>query len=136
MFHHSDWTAEKIDNVLPVTLSTVRSMRNRGEVIFEWRTATETGNAGFNLWVESADGLVKVNTQLIPSKVIDSVEPTDYSVTLATDASVSLFFIEEVGVDGVTERMGPYLVGAVYGNDGNRIPDEGSVKVFLPVILR
>ena len=65
--------------------------------------------------------------------MIDSVEPTDYAATLATEAEI--FFIEEVSIEGVAEKLGPYEVGATYGSNDSRLPDEGGVNVYLPFMI-
>ncbi len=123
---------------LPVTIAYVDSERGGDEVTFLWQTATETGNAGFNILVETAEGLVQLNGQLIPSKVIDSVEVTDYEVTLATGATA--FYIQEVGVDGRVDMIGPFQVGQEYGSRTDTgetdSSDAGSDNtIFLPSII-
>ena len=82
-------------------------------VEIEWATAYETFNAGFNIVVETEDGFVAVNDELIPSEVIDSLEPQFYSaaVTLAGDE----FYLEHVTVEGESHRTGPFTVGESVG---------------------
>ena len=79
----------------------------------EWATAYETFNAGFNIVVETEDGFVAVNDELIPSEVIDSLEPQFYSatVTLAGDE----FYLEHVTIEGESHRTGPFTVGESVG---------------------
>ena len=122
-------------NTLPVTVSYVHAQRQGGDVRFAWQTATETSSAGFNILVETPQGIVQLNPALVPSKVIDSLAPTDYDVTLATNAVV--FYLEEVGIDGAVDRMGPYEVGKTYGSIilPDRIDPGDSVnRVFLPAV--
>lgn len=122
---------------LPVTLSYVTSTRHDAVVRFSWQTATETANAGFNLLAESPAGLVYLNDALIPSLLIDSVEPTEYNIELVTQAK--RFFIEEIGIDGNSSRKGPFDVGLSYGAliVSDR-PDLGArdVRVYLPFAVR
>ena len=99
---------------LAVTVSWFKAVREDNTIYFAWQTATETGNAGFNLLAETADGeIVQINPELIPSTVIDSVEPTDYSYSIATDAD--LFYVQEVGIDGTLDEIGPFVLGGTYG---------------------
>ena len=99
---------------VPVTISYVHSERHGDDVTFMWQTSTETGNAGFNILVETPEGLVQINSDLIASKVIDSVEVTDYEVTLATTAT--FFYIQEVAIDGSMDMIGPFEIGRDYGS--------------------
>ncbi|MCB9136968.1 MAG: hypothetical protein H6642_01315 [Caldilineaceae bacterium] len=117
---------------LAVTVAYVSSERNGEQLTIRWQTATESGVAGFNILAETTNGLRELNASLIPSQVIDSVEATDYSVTLLTD--VDTFYIEEVRLSGTADRMGPYQVGESYGvRDGS---DSGSMtnSIFLPLV--
>ncbi len=99
--------------VTPVTLSWFKSERQGGQVQFDWSTATETGNVGFNLYVEKDGNLVQINEELIPSQAIDSLERLDYSYTAKVGGNV--FYIEDVSVLGETRRHGPFQVGEAYG---------------------
>ena len=69
------------DKVVPVTLGWFLAAGNGGTVNFRWQTATETGTAGFNVLAVTEGGRSSWIVELIPSKVIDSVEPTNYSVS-------------------------------------------------------
>ncbi len=83
--------------------------KRTGDVVrFEWETATETGNAGFNLYVETVDGMEQINESLVPSSVIDSVEPVAYSYSAAVAGD--LFYIEMVDIQNRTDLYGPFAV--------------------------
>jgi|GEM_PF-6435384 len=99
----------------PVTVAYVHAeRRNPSMVDFAWSTETETGNAGFNLYVKEDDGnLRQINPQLIPSAVIDSLSRQDY--TFSANAAANAFFIEDVGLQGETRLHGPFLIGETYG---------------------
>lgn len=99
--------------ITPVTLSYFRAERRGVNINFEWATATETGNIGFNLYVETGGQLQRVNPELILSRVIDSLEPQDY--TFRAKASGDVFYIEDVSVTGETVLHGPFKVGEAYG---------------------
>lgn len=84
----------------PVTVSYFSATETAGGVHFDWSTATETGNAGFNLYARTADGsVVRLNDEIILSTVIDSSAPTDYSVELA-GVPAGEYFIEDVALTG------------------------------------
>ena len=98
-----------------------------------WQTTTETANAGFNLYGEGPDGLIRLNETLIPSSVIDSVEPTDYAYSAVTTATV--FYVEEVSLEGMTDQIGPFELGREYGVYV-ATGDEIAPKVWLPIMVR
>ncbi len=102
-------------------------------VDFIWQTATETQNAGFNLYGEIGEELVQLNDLLIQSTVIDSVEPTDYSYSAATSATS--FYIEDVSLDGKTEQTGPFALGEAYGVYV-LTAEELTPAMYMPLIIR
>ncbi len=122
------------NKVIPVTLGWFLAAGNGGTVNFRWQTATETGTAGFNVLAVTEGGTVQLNRELIPSKVIDSVEPTNYSVALATDAVT--FYLQEVGVDGSVTEHGPFTLGREYGAYALPGGIELSPKSWLPILMR
>ena len=129
---------DNVDGTVPVTLGWFRSQSIDGTVYFAWQTATESSTAGFNLLAEHPEGLYKINEALIPSKVIDSVEPTDYSTTVVTDGTV--FYLEEMSLEGKQEAHGPFQLGESYGayiTAGNKpTQDASGGLIHLPIILR
>ena len=59
-----------------------------------------------------------------------------YSATFATPES--LFYIQEVGVDGVTDEFGPFQLGVAFGAymAPDRIdPGEGGPTLYLPWVV-
>ena len=103
-----------VDTTVAVTIGYVSSSRSRESVDFYWQTATETGNAGFNILVEDGESLSQLNEELISSRVIDSVSPAYYRYSAVTDAAT--FYIEEVNINGNKTQDGPFLVGVDYGS--------------------
>ncbi len=97
----------------PITLAWFQSTEGPNGVRFEWTTATEVANIGFNLYVKTSSGWEKINPQLIPSHVIDSVEPQNYSF----EANIvgDTFYLEDVSADNQTRLHGPFLLGESYG---------------------
>ena len=107
------WTATD-GTTTPVTVSYFRAQRQGGNINFEWSTITETGNVGFNLYVEQDGNLIQVNEQLIPSQAIDSLDRLDYSYQVSVNGNV--FYVEDVSVTGETRRHGPFGLAQVYGS--------------------
>ncbi len=101
----------------PVTLRSFKTVAgvNPGDVTFEWSTATETGNLGFDLYYRSVGkGWRKVNGELILSKVVDSVTPQSYEFT-AQEIQGSVFAIVDVDIRGERDVHGPFMLGRHYG---------------------
>lgn len=97
----------------PVTVSYFKAEHQGDSVNFTWSTATETGNVGFNLYVETGGELVQINDELIPSQAVDSLDRLDYSYQANVDGNI--FYIEDVSVLGDTRRHGPFGLGEAYG---------------------
>lgn len=92
----------------------VSSTRTGAEgVLIDWVTAYENGNSGFNIVVADGDDLIAVNDELIPSKVIDSFSPQNYSVTVTVPGSK--FYIQHVTVNDERYSTGPFIVGETVG---------------------
>jgi hypothetical protein len=100
--------------VTPVTVSYFEAEQHGDQVDFNWSTATESGNLGFNLYVQRGGAFKLLNQELIPSKVIDSLSQQDYSFSAQTDGTV--FFVEDVDAFGQTRRHGPFQLGKTYGD--------------------
>lgn len=104
--------------VTPVTLSYFLVQRSGSRINFEWSTATETSNVGFNLYVEDGSGqLMLINPEPIPSKVTDSLNRTDYSYSL--DMGGEVFYIEDVSIAGETSKHGPFQLDRKFGDRTN-----------------
>jgi len=99
---------------VPVSLAYFRALRAGSKVIFEWATATETGNIGFNLL--GYDGLewVRLNDQLIPSHVVDSDRAQNYRFE-ANVSFIDQFAIEDVDRFGKATRHGSFEMNQTYG---------------------
>jgi hypothetical protein len=109
---------------VPVTLSYFLAQRHGSKVDFTWSTATETGNLGFNLYVETEDGqLLKINDQIIFSNTTDSLSRQDYSFNI--DMAGETFYIEDVSLRGETAQYGPFQLGEPYGSQGEEDKIDG-----------
>ncbi len=118
---------------MAVTLGYFLAEQDGDRVRFTWQTATESGTAGFNLLAESDGELVQLNDELIPSKVIDSVEVTDYSYEATSAATV--FYIEELEVSGKTDRIGPFVLGIPSGVHTG-VSTQSTPAIWLPMIIQ
>ena len=105
----------------PVTISYFQvAEQSNGTLKFEWTTSTETGNVGFNLYAMVDGSRVQLNDTLLPSSVLDSVEPVQYAYdTGYVDASE--FYIEDVDMFGRKQSHGPFSIGEAYGS--NELPE-------------
>ena len=84
----------------------------------EWTTATETRNVGFHLYGRMAgeSDWQRLTTALIPSKVIDSLEPQRYVAAFPSMVADELL-VEDWDTQGQTQRHGPFAVGRKHGFD-------------------
>ena len=121
------------DVPLAVTLGYFLATPSEEGVRIEWSTATETGNAGFNLYVETEAGQQQINPALIPSTVIDSLEPQRYAYD-AVGVQGDSFFIELVNVNGGSRMFGPFALSVPFG--AAPAAEEGGHRIFLPSVLK
>ena len=103
---------------VPITLASVDARQNPSGLTVEWTTATETRNAGFQLYGRKAGepDWLPLTAKLIPSNVIDSLEPQRYSARFPGVAMDELL-IEDWDTQGQTQRHGPFAVGQKHGFD-------------------
>ena len=90
--------------VLPVALSSFRADRTAAGVVVKWTTASETGNAGFNLLrSETKEGVfVKVNPVLIlGAGTTAEGQSYTYQDTTAGLNTAYVYRLEEVSLSGV-----------------------------------
>ena len=102
---------------LPVTMNYFHAKRQDSSLSIDWSTGTETGNVGFNLYMEDANGKHKLNNQLIPSTGFTTHVPQDYA--FATSAELPggeiKFTLEDIDIRGKTALHGPFALDQVYG---------------------
>jgi uncharacterized repeat protein (TIGR01451 family) len=110
-----DEDSDSVQTTTPVTVAafSATTLAN-GNTRYAWTTATETDNAGFNLYARTPDGYHLLNDQLIPSQVVDSATPTEYSVEIAGVPDGELY-IEDVALSGELRSHGPFTLGVPYG---------------------
>jgi hypothetical protein len=121
----------------PVSLSYFKTTEIGERIRFDWSTATESGNLGFNILAVTDEGTVQLNEELIPSKTISSVDNQDYSLTVG-NVDADTFLIQSVDVRGMVEQRGAYQLGEVYGQrlepdliDWGAIRAESEIKASL-----
>ncbi len=119
---------------LAISLGWFRTMPEDDDVQFLWQTATESGVAGFNLFMDTEHGRQPINMEMRPSRAIDSVAPQTYGYR----ASVSgeRFYLQEVGVTGVVTEHGPFDLGVEYGAYTSANPFDWPHTSFIPVLAR
>ena len=103
-------------SVTPVTIASFSAQPAGSGARFTWSTATETANAGFNLYVETPNGLRRINDRLIPSQTVNSVTPRSYTFS-AEDVKGDTFYIEDVSIRQERRQHGPFQLGESYGQD-------------------
>jgi hypothetical protein len=89
-----------------ISLSSLKAIPSDKQVIFKWKTETETGNAGFNVW--RADNFVKINRSLIPA-LGSSVSGSDYNFVDESVLNGKRYFylLEDIDTDGISTFHGP-----------------------------
>ena len=98
----------------PVTVASFRADRTGGVTAFEWTTATEVGNVGFNLLAQTAKGWERINREPIASKVVDSTLPQSYRYE-ASGLKATAFRLEEIDLAGTVVPRGEFTLGQPYG---------------------
>lgn len=101
----------------PVTLASVSAEAFGPTARLSWATATEAGTVGFNVYGETRDGWVKLNSELIPNRDGDSVEPRRYQATFDLPAGVERVLIEDVDLFGRGTFHPPVVLGESDGRE-------------------
>ncbi|MBI2375909.1 MAG: hypothetical protein HYV07_18090 [Deltaproteobacteria bacterium] len=103
---------------VPVSLATFTSKRIGSQTSFNWTTATEAGNAGFQLMGWNEEGAV-YQSDFIPSRSSSSTEPQSYKVALPRFFASHVHLVE-ISTTGERKQHGPFLVGETYGASADR----------------
>jgi len=101
----------------PVTLASFAASREGSRAVFDWTTATEAGNVGFNLLGETAEGWVRLNPDLLPAEGGDTLEPRRYTAVLSVPDDVVTFAIEDVDLRGKARRHAAADLATSEGGD-------------------
>ncbi len=101
----------------PITLASFEASEgvNPGDVHIEWSTSMETGNVGFDIYARGRDsGWVKLNAEVIPSNVINSVTVQHYAFDVS-GVRGKVFAIVDIDIKGAEVVHGPFHLGKRYG---------------------
>jgi len=111
---------------LPVTLSFFESFYiNKNKIRIDWNTSTETMNIGFYLWGYAGDEKIKINEEIIPSNLTDSLVPQYYTEIINTSdiaGDITRLALSTIDITGKEEFHGPYKLGEKYGEPPNEEP--------------
>lgn len=97
-------------NPLPVTLASFQASRAGQGTSFEWTTASELGNVGFNLYALQNAAWKKLNSLPIPSHAVDSSEPQFYRFQ-SFSSEGQRFRLEDIDIHGHSTFHGPFSIG-------------------------
>lgn len=103
----------------PVTLAYFKVYGQGNRTRFEWSTASEAGNLGFDLYAATAAGRQKVTTLPVRSTATDPTESHDYEYEATVDSSVTKFYLEDIDISGRRRQHGPFDFGKAYGKKPN-----------------
>ncbi|MBL4660890.1 MAG: hypothetical protein JKY19_11085, partial [Alcanivoracaceae bacterium] len=98
----------------PVTLSSFKATSRNNRTDFEWSTETETGNIGFKILIGDNVRELTELVDLIPSEVIDSLEPQFYSTSVNRNDFQNVWIVD-IDIFGNETKHGPYKVNKQYG---------------------
>jgi hypothetical protein len=89
-----------------IELSVLDATPSNGQVILKWKTETETGNAGYNVW--RADNFVKINNAVIPA-LGSSVDGADYNFVdqWVLNGKRYFYLLEDIDNNGISTFHGP-----------------------------
>lgn len=103
----------------PVTLDSFKATAVGDAVVFDWSTATEAGNLGFNLYGEVDGQWQRLNDQIIASHAVNTTEPQSYDFT-APGVTATRFQIADLDIHGKETRHGPYALNESFGRASER----------------
>ena len=105
----------------PITLSQFKVEKLYDGYSFNWTTATETSNIGFNVYGLRGQTLFKLNDEMILSQAINSFEPLDYNYLHleGVDSTISKFFLEDIDTKGKSTKHGPFELDIQYGENAD-----------------
>ena len=98
-----------------VSLSYFTTRVDGSEVVVKFATATETGNHGFEVYVERDGQPVKLG-EFTPSRVTDSAEPQLYKVRLPYQPGDKNYTLRDISVLGLGADHGPYALNETAGS--------------------
>ncbi len=110
------WTFDTWDPT-GVELASLAAYPGRGSILVQWETASEVDNLGFHVWrATSANGQRKrLTAQIIPGQAPGSTSGGHYQYLdeTALPGLTCYYWVEQVGVDGLTDLHGPISAAAL-----------------------
>lgn len=109
--YNTDWFTD--DYTLPVELASFTARIEDMVVILEWKTHSETDNAGFNLYrsLDFESGFEKINTVLIQGAGNTSIEQIYHFKDVHVQEGQTYYYkIENVDRDGGSHMHGPIVI--------------------------
>ncbi|MGH1541216.1 MAG: CCXG family PEP-CTERM protein [Arenicella sp.] len=103
---------------VPVTLSEFDSRKIGPYFRFEWQTASETFNVGFNIWANIDDEWMPLNRRVIRSRSTDSTRPQAYRYDFNNakrQLPIQKIALSSVDVTGKEDFHGPFELNKQYG---------------------
>lgn len=123
------------DSPLSATIAHFSAVLEHDGLRFDWITAVENGTSGFNLWAVTETGMEQLNSELIESELIDSLEPQSYTY-YATLPDADTFYLEEVSIEGTSQTMGPFTLGEDFGQSPTIVEDPDVTEyLFIPLAI-
>ena len=98
----------------PVSLSYFRAERGGSGLVFEWSTASESGNVGFDVYAAGKAGWEKLTLRPVASRKPFSLARVDYRLELP-GATGERFLIEDIDLFGSRRMHGPFGLEKSYG---------------------
>ncbi|HMA45640.1 MAG TPA: hypothetical protein VKP11_00275, partial [Frankiaceae bacterium] len=98
----------------PVSLSYFRAERGGAGLVFEWSTASESGNVGFDVYSAGKAGWEKLTLRPVASRKPFSLARVDYRLELP-GATGERFAIEDIDLYGGRRMHGPFALDKTYG---------------------
>jgi len=89
-----------------IKLSVLDAVPSNEQVLLQWKTETETGNAGFNVW--RADNFVKINDAVIPA-LGSAVSGSEYDFVdqWVLNGKRYFYLLEDIDTNGISTFHGP-----------------------------
>jgi hypothetical protein len=105
--HHEVMSACGTSTPTAVGVVSLRALRSARGVTLTWRTASETGVSGFNVWRASGSGWRKLNRALVPARGGVAGAAYRYVDANARQGRAYRYRLQVVGTPGAAAFVGP-----------------------------
>lgn len=105
------------NSTLPVSIHSFDSIYSPQGLHVFWETASETRNAGFNIWGNIDGQFKKLNTSMIPSNAKDALSPEKYEIIIPDVKAnqVTSLVMSTIDIKGKEKVYDSFEVSEVYG---------------------